>query len=265
MRKRDFGVPIVSIGNLVVGGTGKTPFLIELLSKYPKTFVVLRGYGRQSKGYLLVSKEGEVLVGVDQSADEPMLIARSQKKCSVIVSEERAFGIKKAKEMGAKVIFLDDGFNQVGIKKFDILLTSQKFKNNLPMPAGPFREFWFCEKQADLVLSEGVDFARSVEFENLGKKMVLVTAISNPARLDKFLPKGVVGKYYFKDHAYFKEDDLRDILEKEGADRLLVTQKDLVKIADFKLPLAIIKLKLEIKEYVFDAVDTYIKGYKSER
>jgi tetraacyldisaccharide 4'-kinase len=94
---------------------------------------------------------------------------------------------------------------------------------------------------------------------------VLVTAISNPERLDRFLPKGIVGKYYFRDHSYFDEDNLKEILAREGADRLLVTQKDLVKMVDFKLPLAIIKLKLEIKEYIFDAVDNYIKGESGER
>ncbi len=264
-REKDFGIPIISIGNLIVGGTGKTPFLIELLARHPKAFVISRGYGRQSSGYFLVSQGGNILVGVDKSADEPMLIAQLAKECSVIVSEDRKFGIKKAKEMGAKVIFLDDGFSQVGIKKFNILLKSGNNNNNLPMPAGPYREFYFFERSADIVAIEGVDFARSVDFENLGKKMVLVTAISNPERLDRFLPKGVVGKYYFKDHSYFDEDNLRDILAKEGGDRLLVTQKDLVKMVDFKLPLSIIKLKLEIKEYIFDAVDNYIKGYSSER
>ncbi|MBN2768065.1 MAG: tetraacyldisaccharide 4'-kinase [Campylobacterales bacterium] len=264
-KERDFGIPIISVGNLVVGGTGKTPFLIELLSKHPKAFVISRGYGRQSRGYFLVSQGGEILVGVDTSADEPMLIAQSVKECSVIVSEDRKFGIQKAKELGAKIIFLDDGFNQVGVKKFSILLQFQNRVNMLPLPAGPYRELPFFERSADLIVNEGVDFARLVDFENLGKKMVLVTAISNPARLDEFLPKDVVAKYYFEDHSYFDEDSLQDILEKEGADRLLVTQKDLVKMVDFKLPLAIIKLKLEIKNYIFDAIDNYIKGYESER
>ncbi len=264
-KEKDFGIPIVSVGNIVVGGTGKTPFLIELLARYPKAFVISRGYGRQSSGYLLVSQDGKILVDVDKSADEPMLIAQLAKECSVIVSEDRKFAIKKAQEMGAKVIFLDDGFNQVGIKKFNILLKSENSSNTLPMPAGPYREFSFFERCSDIVAIEGIDFARSVDFENLGKKMVLVTAISNPERLDRFLPKGIVGKYYFRDHSYFDEDNLKEILAREGADRLLVTQKDLVKMVDFKLPLAIIKLKLEIKEYIFDAVDNYIKGESGER
>jgi tetraacyldisaccharide 4'-kinase len=263
-REKDFGIPIISVGNLIVGGTGKTPFLIELLTRHPMAFVVSRGYGRQSNGYFLVSLRGEILVDVDASADEPMLIAQLAKECSVIVSEDRKFGIQKAKELGAKVIFLDDGFNQVGIKKFNILLKPEN-NNNLPMPAGPYREFHFFEQTADIVAIEGIDFARFVDFENLGKKMALVTAISNPERLDRFLPKDIVSKHYFKDHSYFDEENLKEIFLNEGVDRLLVTQKDLVKMFDFKLPLAIIKLKLEIKEYIFDAVDNYIKGYESER
>jgi tetraacyldisaccharide 4'-kinase len=261
--QKDFGLPVVSIGNLIVGGTGKTPFIIELASHFNGIFVISRGYGRQSKGLVEVSRKGNVLVNVNESGDEAMLIALSLSKASVIVSEDRKAAITYAKKRGAKVIFLDDGFNQVGIKKFDIILEPSRITNYLPLPAGPFREFWFYSKKADLIVKEDIDFTRYVTYKNLKKSMILVTAISNPVRLDKFLPKGIIGKYYFDDHAYFDEKKLNILLHKNNADSLLVTQKDAVKMSDFKLPISKIKLKLELQKSVITKVDSYIKGYKA--
>jgi tetraacyldisaccharide 4'-kinase len=90
--------------------------------------------------------------------------------------------------------------------------------------------------------------------------MVLVTAISHPSRLDSYLPQGVVAKVYLEDHAYFEEAMLRELLVKHDAQTLLVTEKDAVKMRDFKLPISQMKLKLEIKEQVIAEVKKYIKG-----
>ncbi|MDD5405719.1 MAG: tetraacyldisaccharide 4'-kinase [Sulfurovaceae bacterium] len=260
--QKDFGLPIVSIGNLIVGGTGKTPFIIELASHFNGVFVISRGYGRQSKGLIEVSHKGHVLANVNESGDEAMLIASSLPKASVIVSEDRKTAIAYAKERGAKIIFLDDGFNQVGIKKFDIILEPSRIANYLPLPAGPFREFWFYSKKADLILKDDIDFTRRVTYEDLKQRMILVTAIANPTRLNKFLPEGIIDKYYFEDHAYFDEEKLNILLRKNNADSLLVTQKDAVKMNDFKLPISKIKLKLELQKSIIRKVDSYIKGYK---
>jgi len=260
--QQDFGLPVVSIGNLIVGGTGKTPFIIELASHFNGVFVISRGYGRQSKGLVEVSYNGKLQTNVKQSGDEAMLIAKSLPNASVVVSEDRKAGITYAKNKGAKMIFLDDGFNQVGIKKFDIILEPSHIANYLPFPAGPFRELWFYAKKADLVAREDVDFHRYVTYENLKPNMILVTAIANPARLDKYLPKGVVDKYYFDDHAYFNEEKLGLLLNKNNADSLLVTEKDAVKMDNFKLPISKIKLKLELHKSVIAKADSYIKGYK---
>jgi tetraacyldisaccharide 4'-kinase len=91
--------------------------------------------------------------------------------------------------------------------------------------------------------------------------MVLVTAISNPNRLDAYLPEGVVYKVYLEDHAYFEEEKLKILLSEHEAQSLLVTQKDVVKMQDFKLPISEMKLKLEINESIFTQVEEYIKGY----
>lgn len=259
--KKDFGIPIVSVGNLIVGGSGKTPFVIALASRYEDVTVISRGYGRQSRGLLKVSEKGKILVTVEESGDEPMLMAASLPQASVIVSENRHSAIELAKEEGAKLIILDDGFNRVEIKKFEILLEPKSIQNTLPFPSGAFREFSFSRKYADIVAKEGKSFTRNVSFENLTSKMILVTAISNPQRLDSYLPEGIVEKVYLEDHAYFDEKSLQRSLEKYKATSLLVTQKDAVKMQNFKLPLSHMKLKLDIEDEIFSEVDRYVNSY----
>ena len=262
--KRSFDLPIVSIGNLVVGGSGKTPFVIALASRYEKVAIISRGYGRQSKSLVQVSNKGDILCTVEESGDEAMLIAISLPKASVIVSEDRSKAITLAKEKGAELIILDDGFNRVDIEKFEILLEPKEVKNYFPFPAGAFREFWFMNVYADLVLKEEVDFVRKVTLEDLSSKMLLVTAISNPKRLDPYLPKNVVGKIYLEDHAYFDEEKLKRQMQEYGAETLLVTEKDRVKMRSFKLPLSKMKLKLEIKDEVSVLIDQYIQTYRNK-
>ena len=262
--KKFFGLPIVSIGNLVVGGSGKTPLVIALASRYEKVAVISRGYGRQSKNLVQVSNKGDILCTVEESGDEAMLIAISLPKASVIVSEDRSKAITLAKEQGAELIILDDGFNRVDIEKFEILLEPKEVRNYFPFPAGAFREFWFMNVYADLVLKEEKDFVRQVTLEDLSSKMLLVTAISNPQRLDPYLPKNVVGKVYLEDHAYFNEEKLKHKMQEYGAETLLVTEKDRVKMRGFKLPLSKMKLKLEIKDEVFALIDQYIQTYRNK-
>ncbi len=91
--------------------------------------------------------------------------------------------------------------------------------------------------------------------------MVLVTAISNPARLDRYLPEGVVEKVYLEDHAYFDEQNLKNILEENNANSVLCTSKDKVKMAGFKLAISEMKLKLEIQDEIFAKVDKYVDSY----
>ena len=264
VQKKSFGVPIVSIGNLVVGGSGKTPFVIALAVRYEDVTVISRGYGRQSKGLKQVSNKGEIFCGVEESGDEAMLMAMSLPQASVIVSESRSEAIDLAKKQGAQLIILDDGFNRVDIKKFEILLEPKEIRNYFPFPAGAFREFWFMSVSADLLLKEEVDFVRKVTLEDLSARMLLVTAISNPKRLDVYLPKDVVGKVYLEDHAYFSEEQLKEQMQAYGAQTLLVTDKDRVKMDNFKLPLSKMRLELEINKEVFTTIDRYIQRVQKE-
>jgi len=260
--KKSFLIPIISIGNLIVGGSGKTPFIIAIASLYPKSCIISRGYGRKSRGLVWVAQEGKILSSVEQSGDEAMLIAQSLPHCSVIVSEDRVKAIQEAEKYGAKMIFLDDGFNKVNIKKFEILLSPKSIKNPFPFPAGAFREFAFSHIFADLFLQEEKDFYREVEYEDLTPKMLLVTAIANPSRLDKFLPNGVIGRYYLSDHEFFDEVQIAQRMNAIGATSILVTQKDSVKMEDFKLPISLIKLKLSFSNSILEAIEREIKRYR---
>ncbi len=259
-KREKFVVPIISVGNLIVGGSGKTPFVIALASRYPNATIISRGYGRQSKGLIEVSREQKIVATVQESGDEAMLMANLLPN-NIIVSENRKKAINYAINLGARLIILDDGFNRANIEKFEIILEPKYIPNRLPFPAGPFREFSFSEKEADIVLQEEEDFTRVVSFSNLREKMLLVTAIANPQRLNKYLPKGVIAKKIFPDHAYFDENTMVDLLRDSGADTLLVTQKDAVKLTKFMLPLSIMQLKLQIDESVFESIDNYISHH----
>jgi len=263
-KREKFCIPIISVGNLIVGGSGKTPFVIALslflASKFEGVTIISRGYGRLCRGLIEVSREGDILVGVEDSGDEAMLMAQSLPKASVIVSEDRHKAIELAKSRGAKLLILDDGFNRMEIEKYEIVLEPAKIKNYFPFPSGAFREFWFCARYADVIAKEGRDFERVVEVVNPTKRMLLVTAISNPQRLDAYLPNNVVAKVTYDDHAYFDETRLLELLKVHQADSILCTSKDKVKMDGFKLPISEMKLKLEIQNEIFTKIETYIKG-----
>jgi tetraacyldisaccharide 4'-kinase len=259
--KKEYLIPIISIGNLTIGGSGKTPFTISLASRYKKKVAIIsRGYGRKSRGLVEVSRDGKILCNVFESGDEAMLMAISLPKASVIVSEDRKKAIDFAQKDGAEIIILDDGFNRVSIKKFEILLFPKKIKNYLTFPAGPFREFYFIKKFANLNLIEERDFKRVVTIKNPTNRMLLVTAISNPKRLEPFLPKGVIDKIYLEDHAYFDKEYLKEKIRELNATSLLVTQKDMVKMQSFKLPISVMELKLQINNDILEKIDNYIRS-----
>ncbi|QOP43894.1 tetraacyldisaccharide 4'-kinase [Sulfurimonas sediminis] len=244
----DFAVEIVSVGNLTVGGSGKTPLVIALAKEHKKPAIILRGYGRASKGLIVVKEGNEILCDVKSSGDEAMIYAKKLPNATVIVSKERKRAIQKAKELGCEIIFLDDAYSKHDIKKQDILI-DVKTQNSFCLPAGPFRERLWPGKEA-LHVEEEKDFFREVKLVNPTQKMSLVTAIARPQRLDKYLPD-VVAKHYFEDHHSFTKEELETILQKDAATSLLVTFKDYVKIEHFGLPLSLLDLEVKVKEGLF--------------
>ena len=254
-KAQDFGIDIISIGNLNVGGSGKTPLVTALASKYKNVAIILRGYGRESKGLYVVKDKENILCDVAVSGDEAQIYAHKLPNAIVIVSEDRKKGIIKAKEMGAKLIFLDDAYSKHDIKKLDILI-DVKSENPYCLPAGPFREKKYTQKEL-VVLKDGKDFKRVVELKGKCDKMSLTTAIARPSRLDEYLPE-VVSKNYFEDHHFFTKSELKEILDRDGSDSLLVTYKDFVKVESFGLPLSLLDLDVRVEDNVYEIIGKYI-------
>lgn len=254
---KDYGVPIISIGNLIVGGSGKTPLTVALAKPYTNLAIVLRGYGRKSKGLHIVSDGKKVLCDVKCSGDEAMLYSRLVPNAVVIVAENRVEGILKAKSMGVEIIFLDDAYSKHFIKKLDLLINSKQ-ENPFCLPSGPYRERLWADKKA-LEVEEGRDFRRKVTISEPTSKMVLVTAISKPQRLDEYLPENIVEKVYFPDHYAFRKEELETVMKKYKAESLLVTRKDAVKMEGFDLPLSYLELELEVDESVHQSVQDYVR------
>jgi tetraacyldisaccharide 4'-kinase len=245
-RYEDLGVPIISIGNIIVGGSGKTPFSIALANKLDyKVAVVLRGYKRNSKG-LVVVKNKKILVDTNISGDEAMEIAIST-DAIVIVSEDRKKGILKAKSLGAEVVILDDGFDKP-FKKFNIVI-DEKIKNPFVLPAGGYRYPRSFLKYADVVTT----LKRKVKCP---KGDILISAISKPNRLLKYCN---LEYKFFPDHYDFKFEDIKEFKNKV----IVCTKKDFVKLKKFDLKLKVIDLQIEIEEKIFREIEQYLlKFYK---
>jgi tetraacyldisaccharide 4'-kinase len=242
----DLGIPVVSVGNIVMGGSGKTPVSIEIANRFRhyRPAVVLRGYGRSSKG-LVVVKNGDILTDVKTSGDEAMEIAMNT-DAIVIVSEERKKGILKAKELGAGFVILDDGFDKP-FKKLNIVI-DKKIKNPFTIPAGGYRYPRIALRFADIILEEGRDFEREVE---IPKGDILISAISTPKRLLKFWK----GPYkFFPDHYEYEKEDFEEFKDKT----IVTTFKDFVKIKDFGLNLRVMRQRVRLKDEVLKQIENYL-------
>lgn len=263
--KKQYDAKILSIGNLVSGGSGKTPFCIALAKnlekKDMKIAVILRGYKRESKGLVAVKEGGKILCSVEESGDEAMLIAQSIKG-EVIVSENRDLALKYVINKEINIVILDDAF-RFRFQKFDILLKpSIEPYFNFVLPSGYYRFPKSFYKQCDLLLHEGIDYKRKTHIKilnnNENPSFILATAIAYPKRLDSYLPDNVAFKYYLSDHANFNEKILESLLKKYSATHILMTQKDYVKCEKFSIPIAILELDMDISSEKLEIIESYI-------
>ena len=264
-----FGIPIISVGNIIVGGSGKTPITIKLALNYENTCVILRGYGRASKGLFVISQNGKILEDVKTSGDEAMLLANSLPKATIIVSENRVKAIQKAKELGCKIVFLDDGFSKYQISKFNILLRPKDEPTNIfCLPSGGYREPKGFYAQADIELLENSDFKRVITIKKDGiestipSKTILITAISKPKRLLEYLPKDIE-MVSFPDHYDFTQEDISKRQEKYKDYSFVTTGKDFVKLKKFNLTnIYLMDLDIKINDKVdFSLMDEYINSF----
>ena len=254
MKPEDMGVKVVGVGNLNVGGSGKTPLITAMASEFEDVAMVLRGYGRKTQGLYVVKDKDAIQCDVVCSGDEAMIYAQKLPNAIVIVSEDRKEGIRKAKALGAKVVFLDDAYSKHNIAKLDIVIEIES-QNKFCLPSGAYREKLWNSKEV-LLVKEGRDFYRETKIVDEKEKLSLVTAIARPERLESFLPE-VVSKNYFADHYHFEKEELEEILKRDGSDALLVTYKDFVKIESYELPLALLDLDMKVDEKILQSVRDY--------
>ena len=152
----EFKVPTISVGNLCVGGTGKTPhieYLIRLLSPEFNIATLSRGYGRKTKGFVLA----DIQSTVEDIGDEPLQFATKFISIPVAVDGKRVRGVKKilSNFPDVQTILLDDAFQHRAIKPgLSIVLTdfSKLYLNDFVIPSGSLREFRSGIKRADIII-----------------------------------------------------------------------------------------------------------------
>ena len=160
------GRPVIKIGNITTGGTGKTPmviYLAKLLRKRRLQPVVLtRGFGRRSAGVLKVGDEAGVDVDISLSGDEPQLIVE-QARCPVYVCEDRREGARQAlREHPHATFLLDDAYQQLGVRadiNFLLIDATNPFDNGRLLPAGRLREPVREVRRADAIIVTRADHA----------------------------------------------------------------------------------------------------------
>jgi tetraacyldisaccharide 4'-kinase len=156
LKSTSFTIPIIAVGNLSVGGTGKTPqieYLIRLLYKNYKIATLSRGYKRKSKGYFLANENATASI----LGDEPFQFHQKFPEIVVAVDENRTNGIQQLLSLENKpeVILLDDAFQHRKVKAgFYILLTAYNdlYANDFILPAGNLRESRKGAKRADIII-----------------------------------------------------------------------------------------------------------------
>ena len=156
LKSRSFSVPTICVGNLALGGTGKTPhteYLIKLLKDNAKVAVLSRGYGRKTKGYVLADES----TTYEQIGDEPLQYHLKFNDITVAVDENRCEGVEKlmALETPPEVILLDDALQHRKIKPgLNLLLTEYYniYKKDMLVPAGKLRDVKSAADRADVII-----------------------------------------------------------------------------------------------------------------
>lgn len=301
-----FPVPVISVGNLVLGGTGKTPTVIHLAKLLQQNgyspCVVSRGYrGRSTAPCNLVSIGEEVLKDVHDVGDEPVMMAKALPGVPVLTGKKRRIPCEYAiQDLGVDAIILDDGFQHMEVvRDIDITLfdATTLAGNSRIFPAGPLREpvsalhrtsaFLLTGKNSEnstrseafaellqnrfpgkeMFFAEySVPFVTNINGEKVDLKQIKgvfhFCGIGNPERFTKsveLLDIEIKGSKTFEDHNPYTQKLLDDLCREAadaGAEHLITTAKDYVKIEQFSSSLSL--LILHIKQQPQAEFDAFI-------
>jgi len=282
LRTRALQGAVISIGNISAGGAGKTPFVIllgELLKARGIKFDILsRGYGRKSRGVLLVDPGGLP----EQFGDEPLLISRKL-RVPVIVGEDRYEAGRFAEaRFGAQFHLLDDGFQHRALARdFDIVLVTPQDATDQLLPAGRLREPVKSLSRADaVVLSSGAAadsfpldgklvwrVKRGITPKDLPPRPLVFCGIARPESFMLQLRTANVepaAQAFYRDHHAYTEKDIRELLDlrqKSEAGGFVTTEKDAVNLGAFLSalePLAVVPVRMELIDAP-NALDTMLR------
>ena len=257
-KTRGFKIPIICVGNIYLGGTGKTPTSILLaneLSKLGKKPLILRKYYKNHN-------------------DEYSLIKNYFK--NLIISKNRIEGLKEAEKSNFDMVILDDGLQDYKIKKNLSIVcfnNNQLIGNGMVLPSGPLRENLSILKNIEIVIING---KKNINFENkilnINKKLEIFYSFYKPINLDQFKNKKLLAlaaignpenffqlvekndlkifkKKIFPDHYQFSKAEMQNILREAEMEnyQVIMTEKDYYKINHYKLKkINYLRVSLEI-------------------
>ena len=257
-KTRGFKIPVICVGNIYLGGTGKTPTSILLakeLSKLGKKPLILRKYYKNHN-------------------DEYSLIKNYFK--NLIISKNRIEGLKEAEKSNFDIVILDDGLQDYKIKKNLSIVcfnNNQLIGNGMVLPSGPLRENLSILKNVEIVIING---SKNINFENKilninkkleifysfykpinlnqfkNKKLLALAAIGNPENFFQLVEKNnlkIFKKKIFPDHYQFSKAEMQNILREAEMKnyQIIMTEKDYYKINHYKLKkINYLKVSLEI-------------------
>ncbi|MGA7925844.1 MAG: tetraacyldisaccharide 4'-kinase [Candidatus Sulfotelmatobacter sp.] len=288
LRSRSLSGTVISVGNISTGGSGKTPFVIllgELLKARGIPFDVLsRGYGRTTRGVLLVDPGGLPR----DFGDEPLLIAR-RLQTPVVVGEDRYEAGRLAESrFGAQIHLLDDGFQHRGLARdFEIGLVTPDDARDRLLPAGRLREPLRSLERADaVVLTSGASpesfplagktvwrVRRGIVAQDVPARPIVFCGIARPQNfLLQLRAAGIdpVAEAFFRDHHAYAEKDIRDLLQlrlRSEAGGFVTTEKDAVNLGGYLAalaPLVVVQVKMELADTA-NAVDTMLRVIEERR
>jgi tetraacyldisaccharide 4'-kinase len=257
------------VGNLVVGGSGKTPVVETmarlLLAAGEHPVILSRGYGRRcpADGVVVVSDGQRTQAPVEASGDEPQMLARALPGVPVLVSPDRYLaGCLAERRFGCTVHLLDDGFQHLQLARdINLLVMSQADLDESLLPFGRLREPLDAARAADALIvagdeteaeavasHTGVTLAFRMRLRQgvprfllehgpiAGRRVMAVAGIARPARFFAALRSGgweVIREYAFRDHHWFTHRDVEGIARtatEAGVDLILTTEKDAARL-----------------------------------